>query len=152
MMELGANAIYFFPTEYYLSLVENLAKHVGVAVAWRERKPVAAALFLAGRQFAHYHLSGSTDEGRRLGAPTLLVVSGAQWASGRGCGSLHLGGACHNQHGVFGYKRGFGGISHCYYTLDLISDQRKYQSLTEKRINYQSSPRMRQDFFPEYRA
>jgi len=152
MAQLNANSYYLFPTRYYLSVVANLTDHLGVALAWRDGRPVAASLFLAERQFANYHLSGSTDEGRRSGAPTLLINAGAEWASERGCRLLHLGGAANDAHGLYNFKSSFGGPTYHYYTLDVIADEPKYQWLTEERTKFQLLPLMRDGFFPRYRA
>lgn len=133
-------------------MAENLTNHLGVAPARRDGGAVAASLFLAERQFAHCHISGSTDEGRRSGTPTLLVNAGAQWASERGCRLLHLGGAANDAHGLYNFKLSFGGPTYYYYTLDVIADEPKYQWLTEERTKFQLLPRIRGGFFPRYHA
>ena len=152
MAELNASSYYYFPAEYYVTLAEGLGNNLAVALAWLDRKLVGASLFLADRQFAHYHLSGSNEEGRELGAATLLINAGAEWARERGCRFLHLGGGNYYLDSLFDYKRSFGGVVYRYHTLDVIADELRYRNLVERRMNFESLPQVRQDFFPQYRA
>jgi Acetyltransferase (GNAT) domain len=148
---LNASSYYFFPSEYYASLAEGLSNNLAVALAWLHQKLVGAALFLVDRQFAHYHLTGSNEEGREHEADTMLVNAGAHWARERGCRFLHLGGGG-DSNGLYRYKRGFGGDVYRYHTLDVIADESRYRDLVERRMRYESLPEVRQGFFPQYRA
>lgn len=148
---LNASPYYFFPSEYYASLAEGLSNNLAVALAWLDQKLVGAALFLVDRQFAHYHLTGSNEEGREYEADTLLVNAGAHWARERGCRFLHLGGGGESN-GLYRYKRSFGGDVYRYHTLDVIADESRYRDLVERRMRYESLPQVRQGFFPQYRA
>ncbi len=148
---LNASSYYFFPFEYYASLAEGLSNNLAVALAWLDQKLVGAALFLVDRQFAHYHLTGSNEDGRKYEADTLLVNAGAHWARERGCRFLHLGGGG-DSNGLYRYKRSFGGDVYRYHTLDVIADESRYRNLVERRLRYESVPQIRQGFFPQYRA
>ena len=152
MVQLNASSYYHFPLDYYVSLAEGLGNNLAVALAWSDRKLVGASLFFADRQFAHYHLSGSNDEGRQLGAATLLINAGAEWARERSCRFLHLGGGNLSCDSLFDYKRSFGGRIYHYHTLDVIADEAQYRNLVERRVNFESLPQPRQEFFPQYRA
>ena len=151
MANLNASSYYFFPFEYYASLAEGLSSNLAVALAWLDQKLVGAVLFLADRQFAHYHLTGSNEEGRKYEADTLLVNAGAHWARERGCRFLHLGGGG-DSNGLYQFKRSFGGEVYRYHTLDVIADESRYRNLVERRMRYESLPQVRQGFFPQYRA
>jgi Acetyltransferase (GNAT) domain len=148
---VNASSYYFFPFEYYASLAEVLSNNLAVALAWLDQKLVSAVLFLADQQFAHYHLAGSNQEGRKCEADTLLINAGAQWARERGCRFLHLGGGG-DSNGLYDYKRSFGGDVYRYHTLDVIADESRYRNLVERRIRDESLPELRQGFFPQYRA
>lgn len=152
MSQLNASPYYFFPLEYYASLAKGLGNDLAVALAWLDHTLVGASLFLAGRQFAHYHLSGANEQGREWEASTLLINAGAQWARERGCKLLHLGGGVPNSNGLFDYKRSFGGDVCRYHTLEVIADESRYRDLVDKRLKSESLPQPRQDFFPLYRA
>jgi GNAT superfamily N-acetyltransferase len=149
---LNASSYYFFPTEYYLSLASRLPNNVAVALAWLDCKVVGGMFFMADRQFAHYHLGGSDEQGRELGAGTLLINACAQWARERGCKLLHLGGGVSNSDSLFEYKRSFGGNIYRYHTLEVISDASRYCELVERRLKFGPDWQGRSGFFPQYRA
>ncbi len=48
-------------------------------------KMIAAALFLFTKDICHYWHNGSTEEGRSLFAPTLIMAEGIKFAKERGC-------------------------------------------------------------------
>jgi methionyl-tRNA formyltransferase len=131
MSRLGAESFYDFPAEYYTALAAGLGEHLGVAVAWQGEEPVGTAIFLHGRHYAHYHLSGTTDEGRRTKAASLLVNGGAAWARQRGCRLLHLGGGVRGDDSLLEFKRGFGGQTYNYMTLSIVTDQLHYELLRQ---------------------
>lgn len=151
MASLNASSYYFFPFEYYASLAERLSNNLAVALTWLDEKLVGAAIFLVDRQFAHYHLTGSNEEGRKYEADTMLVNAGAHWARQRGCRFLHLGGGG-DSNGLYRYKRSFGGDVYRYSTLDVIADELRYRDLVERRMRYELLPQAREGFFPQYRA
>ena len=152
MVCLKATSFYLFPTAYYLSLGSRLPDNVAVALAWLDRKVVGGYLFLADRQFTHYHLGGSNEQGCELGAGTLLMNAGAQWARGRGCKLLHLGGGVSNSDSLFEFKRSFGGNVYRYHTLEVITDALRYCELVERRFKFEPDWQVRPGFFPQYRA
>ena len=92
MTRLNANPFYFFQEKYFTSLQTVLRSDMAVVVAYYDRRPVSAALFLADSQFGHYHLSGVTPEGKQHKAQTMVLVEAAQWMRRRGCRWFHLGG------------------------------------------------------------
>jgi Acetyltransferase (GNAT) domain len=150
MQRVGAGEFYLFQSEYYRALAEGLGDRLGVALALLDGEPVGGALFLAGRRFAHYHLSGTTDAGRELKAGTLLVHAGAEWARERGCGLLHLGGGTAGADSLFAFKKSFGGETYTYAFATLVADPDRYDALVARRAE-ESEP-SRPDFFPAYRA
>jgi len=150
MQRLGAGEFYLFPREYYRALAAGLDDRLAVAVARRGGDVVGAALFLADRRFAHYHLSGTTDTGRELKAGTLLVHAGAEWAAGRGCELLHLGGGTAGADSLFAFKKSFGGETYTYSFATLVADRDRYEALVARRSELPEPPRA--DFFPAYRA
>jgi serine/alanine adding enzyme len=150
MERLGAGGFYVFPPAYYAALADGLGERVAVALAVRKGEVVGAALFLADRRFAHYHLSGATDAGRELKAGTLLVHAGAEWAAERGCELLHLGGGTSGADTLFAFKKSFGGETYTYSFATLIADRDRYDALVARRDQEDEPPRPA--FFPAYRA
>ena len=147
MGQVHASPYYYFPEEYYTALGERT--NLGVALAWLGEELVGGQLFLADRQFAHYHLGGANENGLKFNSSTLLINAGAEWAREHGCRLLHLGGG---GDGVFGFKKSFGGPIFRYHTLDMIPEKSVYTNLVETRLHCKALPPPRQDFFPEYRA
>lgn len=150
MERVGAGEFYLFPPEYYRALAEGLGDGLAVALAKRGDEVVGAAIFLADRRFAHYHLSGTTDVGRELKAGTLLVHAGAEWALERGCEVLHLGGGTSGADSLFAFKKSFGGETHTYAFATLVADPERYEALVVRRDREDGAPRP--GFFPAYRA
>jgi hypothetical protein len=151
MKRLGAGEFYLFPPAYYRALADGLADRLGVAVALHEGDVVGAAMFLADRRFAHYHLSGTTDAGRELKAGTLLVHAGLDWAAERGCQLLHLGGgAAGGADSLYAFKQSFGGATYTYSVASLIADRERYDALVVRRAEEPEPPKP--GSFPAYRA
>jgi GNAT superfamily N-acetyltransferase len=150
MQRVGAGEFYLFPSEYYRALAEGLGDRFAVALAKRGDEVAGAAIFLADRRFAHYHLSGTTDAGRELKAGTLLVQAGAEWARDRGCELLHLGGGTSGADSLFAFKKSFGGETYTYAYATLVADRERYDALVARRDREDEPPRP--GFFPAYRA
>ncbi|HXZ28576.1 MAG TPA: GNAT family N-acetyltransferase [Terriglobales bacterium] len=129
MERLNAAAFLRFPEEYFLALARGLGEEFMLAMAFHDGKAVGGVIFFLGRDFAHYHLSTSDEEGRRLGSTALLIVHGAQLARARGARWLHLGGGNRPGDTLFHFKRSFGGRTWQYSTFTLIADLPRYQAL-----------------------
>ena len=145
--QLNAGPFYYFPKGYYTCLTEGTK--LAVALAWLDDELVGGGLYLADRQFAHYHLGGTNENGFKFHSSTLLTNAGAQWARERGCRVLHLGGG---SDGLWRYKKSYGGPLYRFYTLDVIADQSRYRNLLDRRAIATALPPPRQGFFPQYRA
>ncbi len=91
MDRLDAADAYRFGDAYYAALAGLGERLALIAVRDGAQRPLAAALFLAGPVWAHYHLSGRDGDAGNL-AGHLLFPAAAQWAHRRGCTALHLGG------------------------------------------------------------
>jgi hypothetical protein len=152
MTEIGAGDYYHFPSEYYQSLAEGLGHRLDVALAWLNKSPVGAALFMTDSVMAHYHLSATNDLGRTNKATTLIINAAAVRARSLGCDRLHLGGGAHGEDKLFAFKRSFGGDMYRYSYLSMISDPRRYRKLVEGRVAAPNLPALRSNYFPEYRA
>jgi serine/alanine adding enzyme len=152
MTRLGAGEQYLFPRAYYRNLAEGLGDGLGVALAVRSEEVVGGALFLADSvgRWTHYHLSGTTEEGRELKAGTLLVHAGALWSAERGAELLHLGGGTGGVDSLYAFKRSFGGNELTYELASLITDPQRYETLVARRAEESEPPD--RDFFPAYRA
>lgn len=150
MDRLQASAFYHFSPEYYAALAEGLGDGIAVALAWQQEQAVGGAIFFTDARCAHYHLSGTSEAGRALKATTLLIREGIEWARGRGCERLHLGGGAGGSDSLFDFKKGFGGEIFEYAFAGLVADRPRYERLVAARRA--TGRPLRPDFFPEYRA
>ena len=126
MKRVQADEFFLFSDTYFEHLAEELGDRFVMITAIADDRPVGSAIFLADREFAHYHLAASNDEGRRCGAATLLVIAAAEWAQKRGCSVFHLGGGVRNDDSLWAFKRSFGGAGHWYSYTTLVVDREQY--------------------------
>jgi hypothetical protein len=144
MRRAGASAFYFFAPEYW-----QVLEHTGL-VRFDARlgdETVASALCLASAPWLHYHLGASSDEGRRIGAMTLLFLEAATWARERGYERFHLGGGVGGaEDSLHEFKRRFdpGGLVDAAIGK-AIHDAEAYARLAGRAASVDG-------FFPAYRA
>ena len=131
MARLSADPFLRFPAGYYERLAGGLGNRLLIAIATLAGVPAGTALFLLDGDFAHYHLSGTSDAGLKHHATTLLIVAGARAARDRGCRWLHLGGGMSPNDSLFDFKQSFGGSVHEYRALVLIADARRWARLRQ---------------------
>ena len=131
MERVDADRFFFYTDEYYEHLAKGLGENFAVFTALTDDRPVAAAIFLADRDFVHYHLAANNEEGRRGGAATLLVVAAAEWAWRRGCSMLHLGGGLKSDDSLWAFKSSFGGTIFSYSYMTLVANIEQYGYLTQ---------------------
>lgn len=115
MSEIGATDFYLFGDIYFeqISLVPGLRLfvilHDGV---W-----VSAGLFLFVGEIAEYHLSGTSDGGRKLGATNMLLDYAATMARQERLSKLYLGGGtdASADNPLFFFKKGFSSVLRPFY-------------------------------------
>lgn len=107
MSRLNAGRSYFFSPHYFGSLLEWGG--AWVAVCLKDESPVAMALFLTGNKIMEYHLSASTEAGRRHSATNLIIHEAADFAQKLKYQKLHLGGGTDRrpENPLFFFKSGF---------------------------------------------
>ena len=132
MQRVNADTFFFFEDKYYECLSQKLGAGFVLVTASASNGPVASAIFLMDRDFIHYHLAASNDEGRERGAVTLQIIAACEWAWQRGCSVLHLGGGLEADDKLWAFKRSFGGKVCSYSYLSLVADAERHQLLTEK--------------------
>ncbi len=102
-----ASPFYFFSAAYWEALA-RLGEGLVLVNVRRGEELAASVLCLAGSPWLHYHLGGASDEGRRLGASHLALLTAAGWGQALGYEALHLGGGVGGQEdSLFEYKRRF---------------------------------------------
>jgi hypothetical protein len=107
----------------------------------------AAALFICGGGAMHYHLSGSTAEGRRDAATNLLLWEAMQHARARGLHTLHLGGGLRPGDALATFKQSVGAGRALYVQGRAIHDPDAYRELCREAGVPEDG-----EFFPAYRS
>lgn len=92
MGRLSADSSYWLSEQYWASLRDRLGKNSLLVEAVYEDRVVAAVWCLVSENYLHFHLSGTTDEGRQLGGAFICRVAAAQWALEAGKSQAHFGG------------------------------------------------------------
>lgn len=97
MSRLEAHRYYRFSSAYWKLLCAGLGDRLVVIEARIGGELVASALCLAGPRWLHYHLSATSELGRRIGAANLVLLGAARWGQDRGLEQFHLGGGMGGQ-------------------------------------------------------
>lgn len=106
---------------------------------------VAAAMFMRQGRRVHYHLSGATADGQKLGATNLLIDHAVRTLV-RDNGWLHLGGGVSEDDGLFKFKRSIANITHSMAMCRTVVNRDSYDQLVI------SAGNPRTTFFPAYRG
>jgi len=156
MQRRSAAALYFFGDDYYAALLKGLGSNLLIAeVRNRDGVAVSSALLMRHTHRLHYHLSGSTLEGARMGSNNLMLWTATQFAVAHGISQFHLGGGLDSRDGLFKFKRSFGGRELEYRVSGLVIDQALYQTHAQNRAkecNTTMDTLLASTFFPAYRA
>lgn len=142
MSRLSARNFYWFSDEYWASLRDLLGKDSLLVEAVYEGRVVAAAWCLVGDDYLHFHLSGTSDEGRRLGGAFVCRVAAAQWGQSVDLTFAHHGGGAST---LLDWKRKFDESSPLrdFYIAEVVHDKQAFHRLSE---GYSTS-----GFFPPWR-
>lgn len=155
MRKVAAREYYFFDDKYFNELSTSLGEDLILGlVRDGHGVPHAAALFMRGRNFLHYHLSGSTHDGAKAGASNLLIWDALQESSRHTLNGLHLGGGLANDDGLGRFKRSFGGATLNYAAYGLVINQRSYLDEVARQAQHlgtTSKQLLTPGFFPSYR-
>ena len=130
MARVGAGDAYFFPREYYGSLIAGLGPRVSVFEVRDARSAEAASMGIAmwGRRWAHYHLSASVLDVPGLNFSHTLLQGIAEAAVARGCEMLHLGGGrtAAPDDALLRFKRWIGRHERPFHTAGRVVDEAAY--------------------------
>ncbi|WKY44629.1 peptidoglycan bridge formation glycyltransferase FemA/FemB family protein [Eubacteriaceae bacterium ES2] len=102
-----ADSYYYFDQSYYGIINHEMKENLLYFYACYQDQIIAAALFLHNDEFMHYHLSGTLDGYRNLGAMNLILYEAALWAQQQDIKKLHLGGGLSMHDSLFEFKKQF---------------------------------------------
>jgi Acetyltransferase (GNAT) domain len=141
MQRTDADQSYLFDRDYFAGL-DRLGDRLLMLDAG-----CAAALFICGGGAMHYHLSGSTAEGRRDAATNLLLWEAMRHARARGLHTLHLGGGLRAGDALATFKQSIGAGRAPYVQGRAVHDPDAYRELCREAGVAEDS-----EFFPAYRT
>ena len=170
MQRVAARDFYFFPVEYYETLIKSLPSgclyvvliHAPLAEAEAggevELVPsiaAAALYFHFGRHF-HYHLGASETSYLRNGVNNLVHDAAARYGRDTlGCELLHLGGGLKKDDPLFNFKRSIGDVELKWYLGKSVLATNVYDWLVALRAAHLGmTPEalvQQTDFHPVYR-
>lgn len=111
----------------------------------QQDETVAAAMFMKSGTRLHYHLSGATPEGQKLGATNLLIDHAVRHHL-PAHGWLHLGGGVTEEDGLFRFKKSIANVTHSVAMSRTVVNPSRYQEL----VAAAGSPAT--TYFPAYRG
>lgn len=142
MRRADASGFYFFPPAYWEAL-----RRVPLALAEvrLDGELAAASLCLASHPWLHYHLGASSEEGRRVGASQLAMLSAARWGQKRRFEQFHLGAGLRGGGGpLLEWKQRFApGALLEQWIGKAVHDEKRYRELAGA-VSFEG-------FFPAYR-
>lgn len=142
-----ANDEYYFCESYFRDLLE--APWSRAWIAEHHGHPIAAACFLFGGPFAHYHLSGGPETARPVFAQYLLLEHAIEHFAAEGRQWMHLGGGrtAAPDDPLLKFKTRFSPWRTAFYTGGIVFDPEAYQRLSNGRsdrfLSYRFDPRPR---------
>lgn len=145
----NAEKYYYFESEFYDSVLNDLPQNAQVFYALYEGKIIAASIMLTANGRMNYHLSGSVREYAYLAPTNLLLYEAALWGYANGCKTFYLGGGVGSgEDSLYKFKKAFYRLDDVkrFHIGKKIFIQDKYDELVNMRESNDSG------FFPSYRA
>ncbi|CAJ1962775.1 unnamed protein product [Cylindrotheca closterium] len=149
MQRVRARDSYFFPADYYSTLIKSLPSDCLYIVLVRppfeaetheiNRVPsvVAASLYFHHGPHFHYHLGGSNTLYLNHGVNNLMHDAAARYSRGTlGCTLLHLGGGLKENDSLYKFKRSIGDIQLKWYLGKAVLSKTTFERLVVARATY----------------
>jgi hypothetical protein len=156
MRRIGADPLYLFGDDYYRKLLDGVGSNLFITeVRDQAGIVVSSTMLLRHEQRLHYHHTGSDVDHTRMGINNLMLWTATKFAIDQSLREFHLGGGVALRDSLFKFKHTFGGRELLYGVSGQIIDQKRYQSLTERRAkacDTTADTLMDTNYFPAYRA
>ena len=142
---------YYFPTEYFISIFEQMAGNARFVLAEHKGQIVAATLYMHDDVSVYSYLGGA-DYGHQDVRPTNAIVNYAiAWARRSGKRRLVLGGGYQPDDGIFRFKASFSHLRAAFYTFRRIHLVEHYNALQSNWCTYHDTA-PDNTYFPAYRS
>lgn len=130
MSEKNTSQHYFFPTDYYESLLKN-EKTILVSAINENEEVIASSIFFLESEITEYHLSAATEEGRYTSATHLIIYEFIRYAQQNGAKLLYLGGGNSTEptNSLLFFKKGFSKRVMPFYIGYQIHFKEEYEAL-----------------------
>jgi len=150
MKDIGAREYYFFSRDFFRGILEFLAGQAIVFLARYRGQTIAAAIYIWGKQFLHYHFAAMDRDHAPIGASKLIQYRAIIWGKQRGFGKMHLGGGVggSDSDSLMHFKTGFSPLRAEFCIAKRVHNPSVYQALS---VAAGFNPD-REPFFPAYRG
>lgn len=148
-----ADAMYYFPDEYYKILETEVRPYILEAQLHYKDEIIASEIYFTAGDILHAHLLGSNEKMLELGAGGLLEAAAAKWGKEHGYRYIHHGGgrSSDSEDALFRYKKKFGkNTEFNFYIGKKIWNQVIYAKANN--IRNKNGKINKVDYFPLYRG
>lgn len=147
-----ADKSYYFSKEYYEYIINEMKENLIFFYAVYENKIISASIFFYNDKYIHYHLSGTLEEYKHLGATNLLLYKVALWANEHHIEAFHLGGGVSSKDSLFDFKKKFNKNGYLEFKIGrIIFNQEQYDFLIQRRIEKDKKFDKNNNFLIQYR-
>lgn len=146
----NAESYYYFNSDFYKSVLNNLPHNAQVFYAELSGNVISASIILMANGKMSYHLSGFLKEYSNLAPTNLLLYEVALWGCANGYKTLYLGGGVGSREdSLFKFKKAFyrGDDFRKFHIGKKIFNQEIYNKLANMRDRVSEG-----GYFPKYRA
>jgi hypothetical protein len=154
----GASSWYHFGLDFFDTLTKRLAgSYIAAEVRDETNRLVSGELVLCSDKYLYSFLGGTLKQAFPFAPNDLLKHAVIDYGRESSHIGYVLGGGYTNDDGIFRYKRSFDPDGRTpFQKLELIADQKAYDSLIAERLRYERSTafgaRLADGFFPSYRS
>lgn len=134
LKNINADKKYFFDYKYYKSILRNLNENFFIANLEMDNEVLATQLVLYYNSFAHTHLQGTTQKGKKLGVTNFLKHQVILKAKELDIKFLNFGGGRTNDDNdsLLSFKKSFSNILSEFYIAEKIYNSEVYSNLVSK--------------------
>lgn len=148
-----ADAMYYFPDEYYRMLTTTLRESVLEIQAQLDGETVASEIYFITDGLMHAHLLGSNQKLLEIGGGVFIEATAVKWGREHGYNYIHHGGGRSSAEDdpLYKYKKKFGkNTEFDFYIGKKIWDPEIYRQMVE--LRKADGEIENPGFFPEYRG
>lgn len=151
MQRNGALAAYYFPSNFFRALRNEMPENCRFVFAEYQSQIVAATLYLHDDSDVFSFLGGTDTNFQHVRPTNALIWETIQWASAAGKKRLVLGGGYKPDDGVFHFKSTFSRLRQAFYIYKRVHLQEYYEQLERQYCDFYDVTTDALSYFPTYR-